>query len=89
MLVENNVQKLRWPAKKSYRPLVETQGSCTAAATKSQEAQACYSSDVCGHSTTAYSKTPLLRPPFVPSKRGLNSGMVLNLADVKVSNLKT
>ena len=24
-----------------------------------------------------YSKTPLLRPPFVPSKSGLNSGVVL------------
>ena len=27
------------------------QGSCTTAATKSQGAHACYSSDVCGHST--------------------------------------
>ena len=37
-----------------------------------------------------YSKTPLLRPPFVPSKSGLNSGVVLivNLAVVKLSNLK-
>jgi len=38
-----------------------------------------------------YSKTPLFRPPFVPSKSGLNTGVVLivNLADVKLSNLKT
>ena len=35
---------------KSYQP-IETQGSCIAAVTKSQEAHACYSSDVCGHST--------------------------------------
>ena len=43
---------------KSYRPRVgpiETHGSCTAAATKSQEAHACYSSNVCGHSTLLYS----------------------------------
>ena len=42
---------------KSYRPLVgpiETQGSCTTAATKSRGAQACYISEVCGHSTTVY-----------------------------------
>jgi len=42
----------------SYRPLVgptETQGSCTAAATKSQGAHVCYSSDVRGNSTTVYS----------------------------------
>ena len=52
ILVANNVQKLRRPAKslnfKSYQPLVgptEMQGSCTAAATKSQGAHACYSSD--------------------------------------------
>ena len=45
MIVPNNVQKLRWPAKslkfKSYRPVVgpiEMQGSCTAAETKSQGA---------------------------------------------------
>jgi len=34
----------------SYRPLVgptETQGSCTAATTKSQEAHVCYSSEWC------------------------------------------
>ena len=62
MLVTNNVQKLRWPATKSgfksYRPLVgpiETLGSCTAAATKSQGVHACYSSDVRGNSTTVYS----------------------------------
>jgi len=38
-----------------------------------------------------YSKTPLLRPPCVPSKTGLNSGVVLivKLADAKLSNLKT
>ena len=61
MRVANNVQKLRWPAKslkfKSYRPLVgasEMQGSCTAAATKSQGAQACYSSEVGDHSTRVY-----------------------------------
>jgi len=43
---------------KSYRLLVgpiETQGSCIAAATKSQGTHACYLSDVCGHSTTVYS----------------------------------
>ena len=43
---------------KSYQPLVRpiiTQGSCTATATKSQEAHTCYSSDVCGHFTTVYS----------------------------------
>ena len=45
---------------KSYGPLVgpiETQGSCTAAATKSQGVHACFSSDVCGHSTTVYLQT--------------------------------
>ena len=38
-----------------------------------------------------YSKTPLLRPPLVPSKSGLNSGVVLivNSAVVNLSNLKT
>ena len=43
---------------KSYRPHVgpiETQGSCTAAVTKSYGAHACYSSDVCDHATTVYS----------------------------------
>ena len=62
MLVANNVQTLRWPAKKSgfksYRPLVgpiESQGTYTACATKSQGAHACYLADVCGHSITVYS----------------------------------
>ena len=62
MMVANNVQTTQMACKKSgfksYRPLVgpiETQGSCTAAATKSQGAHACYSSDECGHSTTLYS----------------------------------
>ena len=61
MSVANNVQTLRWTAKsgfKSYRPLVgptAAQGPCTVAETKSQGAHACYSSDVCGHSTTVYS----------------------------------
>jgi len=44
---------------KTYRPLVgpiETQGSCTADATKSQGAHVCYSSDVCGHSTQVNSQ---------------------------------
>ena len=61
MHVANNVYNLRWPAKKSgfksHRPLVgpiETQGSCTAAETKSPAAHACYSPDMCGHSTTVY-----------------------------------
>jgi len=61
MMVSNNVQTTQMACKKSgfksYRPLVgpiETQGSCTAAATKSQGAHACYSSDVCGNSTTVY-----------------------------------
>jgi len=55
------LQKFRWPAQsgfKSYRALVgpiKTQGLCTAAATKSQGAHACYSSNVCGPSTTVYS----------------------------------
>ena len=40
------------PIRPLVRPL-ETQGSCTTAATKSQGTEACYSSDVCGHSTTA------------------------------------
>ena len=60
MIVANNVQTLRWPAKqtrfKSCWQLVgpiETQGSCTAVATKSQGAHACYSSAVC-RSTTVY-----------------------------------
>jgi len=42
---------------KSYPPLVGpfgTLGSCIAAVTKFQGAHACYLSDVCGHSTTAY-----------------------------------
>ena len=42
----------------SYQPhvgLTEMQGSCTAATTKSQGAHPCYSSEVCGHSTTVYS----------------------------------
>ena len=42
---------------KSYWPLVgpiRTLGLCWAAATKSQGAQACYSSDGGGHSTTVY-----------------------------------
>ena len=62
MLVAINVNIFRWPAKKSgcksYWPLVrpiETQGLCTSAATKSQGVHMCYSSDVCGHSTTVYS----------------------------------
>ena len=45
---------------KAYRPLVgpiETQGLCTAAATKYHGAHACYLSDVCGHSTTVYLQT--------------------------------
>ena len=48
---------------KSYRSLVgpiETQGLCTASATKSQEAHACYSSDVCGDSTTVYAQTQFI-----------------------------
>ena len=60
MLEANNMQ-LRWPAKSlDLNPinhlldLFETQGSCTVAATKSQGTQPCYSSDVCGHSTTVY-----------------------------------
>ena len=43
---------------KSYWTLagpIEKQGVCTAAATKSQGAHECYSSDVCGHPTTVYS----------------------------------
>jgi len=43
---------------KSYWPLlepIETQGMCTAAATKSQGAPSCYSSDLCSNSTTVYS----------------------------------
>ena len=42
---------------KSYWPLVgptDMQGLCTAPTTKSQGAHACYSSDVCGHSTIVY-----------------------------------
>ena len=42
---------------KSYQPLVgpiETQGSCTTTATKSQRVHLCYSSDVCVHSMTVY-----------------------------------
>ena len=58
MIVSNNVQTLRWPAKSlGLNPLIgpiETQGSCTVAATKSQGAIPCYSSYVCGHSTTVY-----------------------------------
>ena len=58
MIVSNNVQTLRWPAKSlDLNPLIgpiETQGSCTVAATKSQGASPCYSSYVCGHSTTVY-----------------------------------
>jgi len=54
--------------KKSYRPLVgpiEIQGSYTAAATKYQGADhACYSSDVCGHSTTVYSYNLSMRTRF-------------------------
>ena len=49
MLEANNVQKLfKRSGFKSYRPLVgpiKTQDSCTVAATESQEAHACYSSD--------------------------------------------
>jgi len=59
MLVAN-VQKLRCKKSgfKSYQPLVgpnEMQVLCTAAATKSQGAHACCSSDVCCQSTTIYS----------------------------------
>ena len=54
LLVAINVQtKLKWF--KSYRPLVgpiDTHGSCTAAETKSEGAHSCYSSAMCGHSTT-------------------------------------
>ena len=60
MLVANNVQNLQKSGCKSYPPLVgpiETQYSCTVAATKSQGARAWYSSDVWGHSTTVYSET--------------------------------
>ena len=42
---------------KSYRPLVEPtemQGSCLAAATKSQGARVCNSPEVCGHSIRVY-----------------------------------
>ena len=39
--------------KSLYRQLDE-QDSCTATANKSQVANACYSSNVCGHSTTVY-----------------------------------
>ena len=60
MLVANK-QNLKMACKKSgfkcYRPLVgpiEMQSLCTAAATKSQGAYVCFSSDVCGHSTTVY-----------------------------------
>ena len=48
---------------KSYRPLVgpiETQGSCTSVTTKSRGAHACYSLDVCDHSTTVSSFTYIL-----------------------------
>ena len=57
MLVANNVQKFRWPTKSLDLNPIETQGQCTVAATKSQGAHACYSSDVKGHSTTVYSQT--------------------------------
>ena len=39
---------------------IETQGSCTAAETISQRAHACYSSDMCGHSTSVYSYVHIL-----------------------------
>ena len=65
MLVEKHMQNsdgLQKSGFKSYWPLVgphETQGLCTAAATKSLGAHLCYSSDVCGNSTTVYSQTRL------------------------------
>ena len=48
LLLANNMQKRRKSGFKSYRPFVgpiETQVSCTATATKSQGAHACYSSE--------------------------------------------
>ena len=54
MIVANNEKS----GFKSYRPLVgpiETQGSCTSVATKSRGAHVCYSSYICGHSTTVSS----------------------------------
>jgi len=53
--VANNVHKLRWPAKSLDVGPIETQGSCTVTATKSQGAHACCLSDVCGYNTTVYS----------------------------------
>ena len=72
MFVANNVQNLRWSGLKSYRRLVgpiETQGSCTAAATKYQGTQVCYSSNVCGHSTPVYAQTQFRNEYTVPSCR--------------------
>ena len=51
MFVAKHVQKLIWPAKVGP---IETQSSSRSAATKSHGAHACYSSDVCGYSTTVY-----------------------------------
>jgi len=52
MLVANNVQTIRWPAKSlDLSPIDQNMDR----ATKSQVVHACYSSDVCGHSTTVYS----------------------------------
>ena len=63
---------------KSYRPLVgtiEMQGSCTAAATKSHGAHACYSSNVCGYSTTVYLYTLFINEYTVPCCRCYTKGM--------------
>ena len=79
MRVANNVHKLR--CKKSefetYRPLVgpiETQGSCTAAATKSQGAHACYSSDVSGVARHTYARVYGILWVIEKSKHTITSG---------------
>ena len=66
MLVANNVHKLRWPAKNlDLNPTdhwsIESQGSCTATATKSQRAHVCYSSG--GHLIKL--RTNFLRKKFI------------------------
>ena len=59
---------------KAYRPLVrpiETQSLCTTAATQSKGSHPCYSSDVCGHSTTVhvYVKIHFINEYTVPNCR--------------------
>ena len=77
ILVANNVHKLRWPAKSLDINLIDhvldllkrKVRAKPLQLTRSQGAHACYSSGVCGHSTTVYSQTHFINEHTVPCPR--------------------